>query len=430
MSSKELLFGRRSFAAGVGGLSFAGMQASTRTRRPTRRWHQSIPPSDTLIPTAVDDQRLYATNGGAAVAFDATDGTRQWRYDAIEATVPQAGIGERNVYAVARNGAGFAALEPETGAERWRSPVPGLPLIDRQTVFAVDETLHAYSADEGTKRWTATVGESTGMAVTSDAVFVGGRGGTYSILRADGSERWQYTPSEGNAGGRLYPVHADATASRVLVWEDRTTSLRSLHTDDASEVWQYTFDASTELFRGTVTETLAVAVEGREVVAVDRSDGTERWRFTADEPLAPHVLEIGDGFVVRGDHRAYGIAAVDGARRWSISTEGIIETAEGDESVALVTAVRNGTGKRLVRVSGRDGSVEWKEEWATGELHALSVDDRVYVGTDGGLSHLVTGPSGLGGPGRLDSGLPFAILGGGLTLVGALAGARRYLDCK
>lgn len=425
---------RRSFCARSSALSatLAGVGPFTPFHLdPAVRWRRSAPETAGLFPTATDGEFVYAATENAAVAIALADGTERWRFEGVRPAILPMGTGKEHVYAVTLGRSGFTAIDRVTGAERWRSAVSGLPHVDEGTVFAADDALYAFSARDGTVDWMVDLpGGVTGIAPTRTTAFVGGVGRVHAVRRRNGREHWRFEVPDASERRYLYPVHADAETSRLLVWDYRKRVLRSFDAVDGRERWRYEVDNSMSVFRGVVTERVAVVVEGFDVVAVSLVDGTERWRFSAGEELAlePQILHDENAVVARSQHRAYCVSLDDGTVEWTFDTEGEIDEVEADEDVTLTTRKRESELRRVVRLSGNDGSFQWGVEMRREYLQSLTSGGRVFVGTETGLE-LLTTPSGLVGRfERLVAGNPSTLFVGGAGIAAVAVAMHRYLS--
>ncbi len=163
-----------------------------------------------LTAPVVADGRIYAVDAGAvAAALDAATGRTVWRTDLAPEDEREGGIGggvavDGDVVVAATGYAEVLALEPATGAIRWRSrvsaPVRSAPTVADGRVFVVssDNRTHALSLADGSPLWTHSgLGEVAGLQggaspAAADGVVVApySSGEVYALRADNGSVLW------------------------------------------------------------------------------------------------------------------------------------------------------------------------------------------------------------------------------------------------
>jgi outer membrane protein assembly factor BamB len=120
------------------------------------------------------------------------------------------------------------------------------------------------------------------------------------------------------------------------------------------------------------------AVAGRDLLAVDVGDSTERWRVEGDNRVRPEAVG-GDAVFVERDGDLLAYAAATGRHRWTLADARTATCRDG----AVVGVTRSG---RVVAVDAADGRERWSADIDATPLGSPAVAaDRVYVG-DGRLS--------------------------------------------
>jgi len=221
------------------------------------RWRTTS--GDAFEGALVDGGLLVDLAGQAAVHYDAADGNERWRIEGAPEFDGEGGAsvvdGAVLVTVQEPSGEALAAVDLETGTERWSFDAAGEPpfvtagatVADGLAVgVEYDGTVFGLDPADGTPAWEYAAGEEPTEPVAVDGtVYVGGGGAVHAVAPVDGTARWSV-----GLGGDVRRVRATPD----VVVATRTTD--------------------------------AVA----EFVALDPADGTVRWRFEAvDEYPLPVV---------------------------------------------------------------------------------------------------------------------------------------------
>lgn len=291
----------------------------------------------------VADGRVYAV-GNELVVLDAASGTVEFRIDRRSRTAPALASARayRSPTLAVPSAKGVAGLHANGGAEilgftlgatRWEAldrettlfgPEPDTipPVATGGTVLASSAgDLLAIDASSGALRWRAAM-DATRPAVRDETVYVanypeGVRG--YDL--ASGESRFR-AGVEGTE-----PISVTAGPNQLVVATD--DGLAGLSYEGET---RWTF-APSDLSRdyGAVALASGVAYAGfrgeedNYLVAVDVSDGTERWRNAAAPEATPRFAppSVGDGvvYVPTEDRGLAAIDAEDGRVRWRFGTD-------------------------------------------------------------------------------------------------------------
>jgi len=205
------------------------------------------------------------------------------------------------------------AVDIHTGEQQWKTTVPvgeadleGSVAVSDNHLFIVAGDIRAFDLTDGTGIWHT---ELDSPAETTPTVFDGrvyvtdSEGTLYAIETVDGSERWRAnvdTPEEGTA----------AAVANDEVYVGTESGLHSLTTSGETR-WQ--FDIANATTPTVDTDAVYVGENGfgnRAVYAVNREDGSERWRYTTEEQQVSDTIQAG----VRGpptlvDNGVYVVAA-------------------------------------------------------------------------------------------------------------------------
>lgn len=254
----------------------------------TERWSVDYGERYVSYPQTFDDENLvFVTTSSEAIALDGTDGSELWRVENSEARTfsgrmldaEWADI-EESIALIA--GADIRAVDPATGAERWRrnfgqhpsvtSPADGISGVrtDSPTVHGVDIT----TGDELWTFDTGSDGRPRYVSSGSDSLYVIDSGTTLSIDMTTGEERWRFEHDSGNQvscqeiHGRTY-----ITAPSAVYAVDAATG---------EKLW--TFETETDTARTTRVssslrdKTISLS-DGGVVFRIDAATGEPEWSF-------------------------------------------------------------------------------------------------------------------------------------------------------
>lgn len=154
----------------------------------------------------------------------------------------------------------------------------------------------AVATSDGSRQWKTTISEKVTkrcpQTVADGTLFVGGHGGTLFALDADeGSERWSFSVGDGIMSS---PAVRDGS---VYVgsghWEVPGRSVYALNLNDGSKQWE--FEAGGSVFGSpAVVDGIVYTGDGSgTVTALDAADGTVIWRYGVGQSIdtAPVVLD-------------------------------------------------------------------------------------------------------------------------------------------
>lgn len=346
---------------------------------PTQRWRWEYPlaeeaeyPSVVYSTPVADDGTLYTLFSGyfrdvgtdsnddgetyrnRLVAVDPATGEQQWETqfapeDGWANGLPAPTVA--NGMVVSQTADTLQAFDTETGERRWKNEDRALlagPLVaDDETVFAPSygdgTSLVAYDLADGSERWTALdrVSSNSFVGLTDETVFASSFDEVVALSRSDGAELWRTsvgTESVVLGAGRKGPVHSP------VVDED------SVYVAGGHQA--------------------AVQGDTGALVALDRSDGGELWRFKPESGDAQTeisgvwglpMLYDGTLYVVGGradvtsgsssTYQLYAVDAASGAVEWEVSTPTLsVQLVGAGEFVYAVTS------DRLLAYSVTDGS--------------------------------------------------------------------------
>ncbi|MBI5947538.1 MAG: PQQ-binding-like beta-propeller repeat protein [Chloroflexi bacterium] len=259
------------------------------------------------------------------------------------------------------------SLDPANGTQRWRRDTACAPyqptVVGELVVFPCnDGVIYALEARTGNERWRAdTGGAPFSVVVAGDLLIAGDMDAEYYGL-GDFSGLGQF---DRIAAGRLYAIDSRTGAER---WRRETGMDIAFVSVDGNDVFVAAYDVS----------------GAGMVLALAAATGTERWRQPADGVSSPAAIGTDAIFV----STSAGLVALDrrnGTVRWRVDAAAIFPIIVGGIVVGRDTNV-------IVGFDARTGAEKWHQEYCDCQYFATSVGSAVVV-TGGGIGILdpVTG---------------------------------------
>ncbi|WP_207586864.1 PQQ-binding-like beta-propeller repeat protein [Halomontanus rarus] len=278
---------------------------------------------------AVVGDRLYLAGSGNLAALDRRDGSAVWTTDLAFDTRGTPAVADGVVYQTAWNGvdgsSGLHAVDAETGERLWHvrsgENVGRAPTVADGTVYTgggLDtDGLSAHAADSGDERWSASIGQYvTTPAVADGVVYVGGGsdGDVVALEADDGTERWRYETAD-----RVWtpPTVADGTVYAGV----RNGMLLALDAADGELLWETSIGSDVRHSVALDDETV-YATRSEGLTAIDRQNGRRRWLSDVGD-TAPVVVD-GAVYVGSGDD-VVALESSDGTERWSYTVREITD---------------------------------------------------------------------------------------------------------
>jgi len=268
-----------------------------------------------------DGNRIYAASfDGNVTAFNPETGKQVWR-NKLDITLSSGpGVGDDVVVVVAADGF-VIALGTNDGSERWRAYIGGeslaTPLVfgERVVVQTVDNQLRALSVFDGSEQWSIeqstpalTIRGTTSPVQSGQTVITGfDNGRLVAVDLASGDVLWEnmLSPPSGRSDlDRLADIDGDiAVVGQDIYASGYHGRVASLAAESGQMLWARelsTFEGVTADWNNVYT-----TLENGEVVAMNRSSGTEIWRQGAllrREPTVPVSFRT---TIVVGDLEGY-----------------------------------------------------------------------------------------------------------------------------
>jgi outer membrane protein assembly factor BamB len=264
-----------------------------------------------------DGNRIYAASiDGNVHAFNPENGKQAWRTKLGIDLASGPGVGEDIVVVVAEDGI-VIALGANDGSERWRAYIGGeslaTPLVfdEHVIVQTVDNRLRALSAFDGSERWSVvqstpalTIRGSTSPVQSGQTIITGfDNGRLVAVDLESGDIQWEsmLAPPTGRSDlDRLADIDGDIAVVGQDVYaagyHGRVASL-------AAESGQILWARELSTYEGVTADwsNVYTTLENGELVALNRSSGTEIWRQGAllrREPTVPvsfrNTVVVGD----------------------------------------------------------------------------------------------------------------------------------------
>jgi outer membrane protein assembly factor BamB len=268
-----------------------------------------------------DGNRVYAASfNGNVIAFSPDSGKQVWRNKLDVPLASGPGVGSDLVVVVTTDGL-VVALSSTDGSERWRAYVGGeslaTPLVSDEHVVVqtVDNRLLALASFDGSERWSLeqsipllTMRGSASPVQAGRNVITGfDNGRLLAVDLSTGDIQWEsmLSPPSGRSDlDRLADIDGDIAVVGQDIYaagyHGRVASL-------AAESGQILWSRELSTYEGVTADWANVysTLENGEIVALNRSTGTEIWRQGAllrREPTAPVAFR---STVVVGDLEGY-----------------------------------------------------------------------------------------------------------------------------
>jgi len=282
----------------------------------------------------------------------------------------------------------------------WRIRLPEPPsgstgiAISDGTVFVSGERLYGVDQVSSEVDWCRDLGvvRPSGPVLHGDTLVVGERvhpddsGGVRAIDVTDGSDRWR-NDDIGSIEAR--PTVDGGTAYVSGGIENPTVS--AVGVDAGNLKWNVPVPGTARASPVPSTESLLVRTESQ-LVALDREDGTTKWRNDARPPVQPPVVVDETVFTQTGPSTFAAVAAPTGEIRWEVTDDTADDFhACADDQYVYVTMTRDGAD-RVAAFSQEDGAEQWS---TTAQRHGsrydvLGTPDSLYIAAEDGMIALRT----------------------------------------
>lgn len=289
-------------------------------------------------PLATKGKLYSGGSDGTLYVFETQDGSSIWVAPGFEAMESAVAIAGDLVIAGGQNGS-VRALDRRRGKSVWffdaGAMVSTPPLIVGDVVYvATYKALHALDLYSGQPKWEADLGAAMAFvgapAFHGGAIFVSVGSTLYSFDAVSGKERWRVSSptqfwSLALGGPLVYVGNADG-------------NLIALNQSDGKERWRFrsTYPTKEEIWSAPAVAAGVVYAGSRDqtMYALDAQTGEKRWGFkTTGESVGDPVVSGGMVYFSDSNHalpmgprRLYAVGAATGRELWHFETRSTLLT--------------------------------------------------------------------------------------------------------
>lgn len=272
----------------------------------TVKWSQPIEARGTPV---VVDGTVVAAGRNSIVAFRASDGAEQWRHELDTRAAQASTVIDGAVLVtteIARQNdrqADVRAYEFTDGTRRWKRSSPkwqatvaaaGETVFSLSAEFQVGTVLTARDIADGSEQWSVEFDDNGipwGPVVGGDTVYVAPDDeGVFALATTSGDQRWHY---EGETSNIVGLAASDSTA---YLFDSGV--LRVYDAMNGTERWSVSV-GNDEYVSGPApavgSETIYLGTGGlpADLLAISRSDGSDRWRYQFPEVTITDMVTSG-----------------------------------------------------------------------------------------------------------------------------------------
>lgn len=336
-------------------------------------WREPIAdgPVDLL---AAEEDGVLSVTGTDVASLDHETGRPQW---GTELDAPASELSVLGPAVILRTRSQFVALDRADGDVLWQSSDTGMPELDafitgRGRMFGVarddagELAVHAIDPTSGEVGWTITTPASADGGGDGDTpaliAFDGSERGERSLYVVDGDVlsaisvttrevRWQITLEGGP------PVSMTALAGAILTVSGDGDVCR-YHADDGDAAWTAcaTLERAEDPARiAQIRDSRVIVAGAHEVLSVDFTTGTPRWRIVSEESFQPVIAANREAtYIAAPDGTVEAIAQRNGASLWKSAPFGPISAMSATEEAVYLTT-SDGRLTRLEAPAAPDG---------------------------------------------------------------------------
>ncbi|WP_042662302.1 PQQ-binding-like beta-propeller repeat protein [Haloferax sp. ATB1] len=244
--------------------------------------------ADSYSPVVGDTTAVVTTRQGMVTAVDTETGATKWsqEYDSRIEGPPVIANGTVYVGVLDR----VYALGLEEGDEQWTANPPagiraGGTATESSVFFGTARGVARFDADTGDLENMIGHGEVAGApAVVDGVVYYGSTDGVFAAMLT-GREQWQF--ADGAYVSQSVTVTDDTVFATTLTPDNGTTTFHALDRTDGTENWRFELETQNDVFSAAATdETVFVRRDPTTLEARRVSDGSVEWSTTHEQDAA------------------------------------------------------------------------------------------------------------------------------------------------
>ena len=304
------------------------------------------------------------------------------------------------------------AIDATTGSVRWRHATPAAiastPAVANGLVFVNgnDGRFRAVRASDGRLAWSFATGAAIPLAwgyesgeiytsspaIDGSAIVFGSQDGhVYALDARTGRERWRF-----RTAGRVYS--SPAISAGTVYAADQAGNVFALSLTTGREIWRFAtegtrlnsadwgFDRTTvQSSPAVVGGTVYVGARDGFLYAIDRANGTQRWRHDHKVSWVNSSPAVSDGLVYAGTSDGRFVQAVDtatGEERWRAKAQSTVWASPAVDGALAYVGEGDGT---MYALDKRTGQEAWRYRVGHRLFSSPLVHEgHLYFGSDDG----------------------------------------------
>lgn len=266
-----------------------------------QQWRFDIPgPGGHVIgpPTVVGSTAYLGAADDVVYALDTNTGAVRWQFKSQNKVWAGVTLDERGTAYVASLDHRIYALDAATGAEKWHFDTGGAiataPVYKDGKLYFGSSDTYLYAIDvqarasnaafpaRGEWRFTAGSWFWATPFLSGDTVYATAvDGSVYALSAAEGSQNWKQLVGTRDAGVTATPILVNG----ILAVPAQDGRIYALDPATGAEKWRYTTDPQGPIFSALGTDgTLLYAYsQNQRIIAVDAASGTSRWTCRTEQ---------------------------------------------------------------------------------------------------------------------------------------------------
>lgn len=337
---------------------------------------------DLPFPEVYTPTLFVGSNNHILYATDPTDGKQKWQF-ATDGEIHATPVLHSDALWVGTTAGTIYKLNQKTGAEikkrTFDAPIAGTPygFAGNMLLVPAGNILHAIDVNTLDDIWSYDMGgiissptKHKVAGLNDNAIFLAGMNNRVVALDPNGTELWQFNPTD---AGSFYSSPCVVNDSFLYVGNDNG-NLYSVKTIDGSEKWAYKTDGQIQSSPIQIGGNVLVGSNDRYLYSIDSASGQMRWKVQTGDRIvsSPAVF---NQYVYFGsyDRYFYCVDIIDGKVKWKMVTGGLIKSSP----VIYKGDVYFGSfDKILFRLDAMDGSQKFSVN-INGQMETSPIIDTV-----------------------------------------------------